>query len=1197
MLKHILAFEIRYWLRSWMLWIFLLIVGALVFGAASTDNITLGEALSNTFRNSPYNVQNYYSFIGLFTMIMAAAFVNSAAARDFTFNTYQIVFSTPLKRWDFLMGRFLGAALVSMIPMLGVSLGFLLAKYMPWVEPERWGSVVWRSHVHGILLFALPNAFIIAAILFAVAVLGRNEIVSFVASLVLLAGYGVSDYLLQNVERQKLGAILDPFGIRTFAYVTRYWTVAEKNSLAAGYGGYLLWNRLLWLAVAIAIFAFAYVRFSFAERRKKVRAISQDGAETGGAAVALPSISFHEAPWKKYFASLRIHFFGVVKSTVFIVVLLAALLNCIPAVALNASEGYGNSSFPVTIWILQIIAGTLYMFIVAIITYYAGILVWKDRDVRMDEITDSLPAPEWVSYASRLTALVSVVLLIQLVVLVSGIIVQAANHFYRFQFGLYLKELLIRDLSLFVMLAVLAFLFHVLSPNKYVGYFVYVVFLLANLFAWTPLNVASNLPKFANRPRVIYSDFYADAPFRMAWSWFSLYWLLCCALLYVLTVLFWPRGKSNQWKDRVGIARLRFAGVWPALAVVGCVAFAGVGAWAYYNTKIVNKVQGPKDMLRIQAEYEKAYKQFGKKEMPRLRDVKYNIEIYPEQRQMVLNADAVVQNPYSHPLDEIHFTLNRLYDSEIRIPGATLAKDDQRLNYQVYRFSPPLPAGESRTVHATVKTHTRGFENEVSDTTVVQNGTFFNSTVAPLIGYSAQNEIADPNDRKKYGLGEQELMPPLERNCAADCMETYLGARADWINVETIIGTSAGQIAVAPGSLIREWRDGDRRYFQYKLDHPSLAFYSFISADYEVAREQWNGIRLEVYYLKEHPWNVPRMMNSMKKSLDYFTHNFGPYYHKEARIIEFPRVATFAQAFPGTMPYSEAIGFIANLNHADDIDMVFYVVAHEMAHQWWAHQVIGANMQGATLLSETMAQYSALMVMEHEYGRDLMRKFLRYEMDRYLSSRGKERQKERPLLTVEAEQGYVHYRKGSLVLYYLKEMIGEEAVNRALNKLVQQYAYAQAPYPTSYALVDALREQTPAELQYLIKDLFEDITIFSNRTLEATAQKRTDGKYDVIMDIETRKFKADAKGNETEVPVNDWIEIGAFAKPEKDKKYGKTLYRERVHLSGSKSTHTFTVAELPYQAGVDPFVLLIDRIPDDNVKQVTLATATTRAAK
>src|SRR5260370_32256360 len=263
-LRHILAFEIRYWLKSWMLWVFLLIIAALVFGAASTDNITLGDALSNTLRNSPYNIQNYYSFIALLTMIMAAAFINSAAARDFSFNTYQIIFSTPLKKSDFLLGRFLGATFVSMIPMLGVSIGFLLAKYMPWVEPERWGSVVWTAHINSIFLFALPNAFIIAAILFAVAVLARSEIVSFIASLLLLAGYGVSDYLLQNVERQKLGAILDPFGIRTFAYVSRYWTVAEKNTFAAGYSGYLLWNRLLWIAVAIAIFAFASFRFPFA---------------------------------------------------------------------------------------------------------------------------------------------------------------------------------------------------------------------------------------------------------------------------------------------------------------------------------------------------------------------------------------------------------------------------------------------------------------------------------------------------------------------------------------------------------------------------------------------------------------------------------------------------------------------------------------------------------------------------------------------------------------------------------------------------------------------------------------------------------------------------------------------------------------------------------------------------------------------
>src|SRR5260370_42215512 len=107
----------------------------------------------------------------------------------------------------------------------------------------------------------------------------------------------------------------------------------------------------------------------------------------------------------------------------------------------------------------------------------------------------------------------------------------------------------------------------------------------------------------------------------------------------------------------------------------------------------------------------------------------------------------MMENPYSAPLKEIHSTLNRLNDSTIEIPGASLIKDDKRLYYQIYRFSPPLQPGESRTAHVTVKTHIRGFENEVSDATVVQNGTFFDNAIAPIVGYSNRDEIADPNDR------------------------------------------------------------------------------------------------------------------------------------------------------------------------------------------------------------------------------------------------------------------------------------------------------------------------------------------------------------------------------------------------------------------------------------------------------------------
>ena len=652
--------------------------------------------------------------------------------------------------------------------------------------------------------------------------------------------------------------------------------------------------------------------------------------------------------------------------------------------------------------------------------------------------------------------------------------------------------------------------------------------------------------------------------------------------------MFWPSGKQDRWSGRQANAGRRFNAGWKVAALVCLLAFASAGGWIRYNNNALNRMIGPRDQELRQADYEKNYKQFDKLHQPRVRSLRYAIDIFPESRNISMSADEVIQNPYPEALKEVHFTMSPNYDVSIEIPGATLNKDDKLLYYRIYNFDSPLQPGESRTMHFTLKSHNRGFENEVSDVQLVQDGTFFNNSIGPQIGYTTGRELADPVVRKKYKLRESDLMPALERDCTADCSDNYGGGHSDWVDVQTVISTSADQIAIAPGSLLREWRRDGRRYFEYKLDHPSLNFYSFMSADYEVAREQWNGINMEVYYIKGHPWNVPRMMNSIKKSLDYYIKNFGPYEHKEARIIEFPRVARFAQAFPGTMPYSESIGFIANLNHADDIDMVFYVVAHEMGHQWWAHQVIGANMEGATLLSETLSQYSALMVMEKEYGRDMMRKFLQYEMDNYLRNRGQERVKERPLLRVEANQGYIHYRKGSVVLYYLKEMIGEDAVNRALRKVIHQYAYAQPPYPTSYALVDALREQTPPEFQYLIKDLFEDITIFSNRTMTASAQQRSDGKYDVTINVQAQKFKADAKGNETEVPVNDWIDIGAFAAPLKGKKFGETLYRERVHITQKESKFTFTTVKAPEKAGIDPFALLIDRIPNDNTKNVTV---------
>ena len=395
-------------------------------------------------------------------------------------------------------------------------------------------------------------------------------------------------------------------------------------------------------------------------------------------------------------------------------------------------------------------------------------------------------------------------------------------------------------------------------------------------------------------------------------------------------------------------------------------------------------------------------------------------------------------------------------------------------------------------------------------------------------------------------------------------------------------------MAIAPGYLIEESVEGDRRTFHYEMDAPMQNFYAVLSARYANKTENWNGTELSVYYHPEHEWNVDRMMTSLKKSLDYFGEHHSPYQYRQMRVLEFPAYANFAQSFPNTVPWSEGLGFIADVTDPEEIDYVFYVGAHEVAHQWWGHQVSSANVQGQTVLVETLAQYSALMVMEEEYGPHMMRRFLKYELDNYLQNRGGEAIEELPLYRVENQQ-YIHYRKGSVVMYALKDALGVDAMNRAMQGLIADAAYRYSPYPTSRELVNHIRAlATTDEQQELITDLFEKITLWDLKVDEATVAERADGKFDVTIDIEAAKFYADGQGQQTESPLDMSIDIGLFTENLDDVTEGDdhVVYLEKHRITSGESTITLTVDDRPTYAGIDPYNKLIDRNSDDNVEGV-----------
>ena len=1188
--------EISYWFSRPMVWIFFFLNALLIFFAVASEHVSIGGSFGNIYKNSPFLVEQYYMAFSIFCLLITTAFMNATANRDFQYGMHAIIFTSPIKKQDYFFGKFIGATIVSIFPLLGISAGILLGSFLAPIMPqffemcpqERFGEVKWAAHFYGLVNFGIPNVLISGVILFSLAILFKSNIVSFIGAMLILVLYVMSGIFTADIQKEWLASIIDPFGMKPFQIMTKYLTIDERNSNAISLHGALLTNRIVWLSIMTAMLIIVYHRFSFDTKNikvKKEKVLKQD--------IAPIILTTRFLPTKAGILSLatlwsltKFELKAIIKNPTFIIIVSMGMILLITNLT-SFSGRYGSVQYPVTYEIITIIENSFLLFMIGFITFYTGVLVWKERDAGMNEIQDSTPIQTLSLFTSKVIAIIMAIALVFATTIVVGIVAQTLHGYTFYEIDVYVKSLMVLRLLNYANLVILSLLFHYLINNRYIAFFVFATFIVMNSSIGELLQISSNMVAFNAKPGIIYSDMNGFGPFVPATIWFNLYWGLFCVVLFFIVMAFYIRGKEVGFKQRLHNAMLQLnknkVGIASSL-----VAFILCGGFVFYNTKVLNSKDSFKEIENMRVGYEVKYKKYEKLLQPRFCKFNYTIDIYPSERSLFAKVDAWAKNKTNASIRELHFTMPVLGDSIIMIiPNATLKLKDDSLHYRIYQLTKPLLPNDSIKINFKIAIISNGFENELSFTQLTQNGTFFNNNdILPSFGYNSQNEMTDNFQRVNLKLPARNQLPKLDENNLIARGNTYLNTDADWVEVNTIISTSKEQTAVAPGSLLTTWEANGRRYFRYKLDKNSLNFYSFISAEYQIARKKWKGIDLEVYYDKQHASNVPNMMKGMERSLEYYTNNFGPYYHKQCRIVEFPRYGSFAQSFPGTMPYSEGAGFITDLRNIsnDNIDIVFNVVAHEMAHQYWAHQVCGANMQGSEMMSEGFAQYSALMVMEKEYGKDRIRKFLKYEMDDYLSNRSRESEAENPLIKTE-RQPYIHYNKASVVLYYFKEMVGEQRVNAALHRLIEKFAYKNPPYPTSIDALNEFRKLTPDSLHYLIADLFENITLFSNRVLSVTSKKTGTG-YEVTIKTSSEKFRCDAVGKEIAAALADYIDIGVFGESHTWAKPGKVLVYERLKITKKDNVFVFQTKEKPSVAGIDPYNYLIDRVSDDNLKAV-----------
>jgi ABC-2 type transport system permease protein len=1211
--REFFSFELKFRFKSLSTYIYFVIWFAFNFlNVASESWGPIGNSNGKLMLNGPY--ANMYNDIGIsfFGIIVIAAIFGTSILRDFQRDTIQILFTKPISKFAYLGGRWAGSFVATVFAFSGLLLGEFFGTLAPWADQARIGPNHLSWYLQPFFSIVVFQIFFFGSLFFLVAALSRKIFIVYLqgAAIFMLYLLGITIFGATRSLEHFWSAILDPVGFQYNDVITRYWTVVERNTLLYSWSlhaasGVFLHNRLLWGSVGLlSLIAIgklfpmsveALTARSSGKRAALARVQDLTAAAPRRSLVAAKLPTVHQVfgsgtTWVQLASLTRLRISNIVREVPFwaILILMAGL-------AINnghyAGRVGGRNVWPVTYLMLQSVEGIATLFFYIVATLYAAELVWRERDTHFSGIHDALPIAETTDWFSKLFALCAVEFVLLTVAGLCGILMQTIAGYYNYELAQYAKELYVVTFPQVLTFVLLALFIQTVVSNKFIGHGIVI-----GIFVVTPIlfnfGLENTLYLYGNTPPYTYSDMNGYGHFVPALFWSVTYWLSISCLLATASIALARRGSDDAWPARFRLAFERAPRLIPA-AVLFLVIAAGSGAWYFYNAHVLNEYLTAKQRRDISATYERDFKKYERLAQPKVIAVDANVDIFPERRSFSGAGHFVLQNKTAQPIRQIHITNQQQSVSAVRFDRPVhVVSTSPRALYTIYELDAPLAPGDKLDLTFNVGYTSRGFKDGNERPELAYSGTFFDSGYFPTIGYDAGVELDDPRRRREEHLPEQELLP--HRGDTLGAVTNLFTTESDWISYHTTVSTSDDQIALSPGYLTRDWHANGRHYFSYDMgDVKTLDFFAYVSARYDVKREMYQGvanpIAIEVYHTRAHTYDVDDMIDASKAGLDYYEKSFSPFQFRQYRILEFPRYRTFAQSFPNTVPFSEGIGFIGRVEKSTDIDFTYFVTAHELGHQWWAHQLVGGRVAGSNMMSETLAEYSALMVMQRKYGRDNMHRYLKHELDTYLRGRAGEIRRERPVVLVQNEP-YVWYQKGGQVMYTLADYIGEDKVNLALHNFLMQYRYANAndaqsgPYPDTRQFIEAIRAQTPAELQYYIGDAFENIVLYDNKAVSATVTPAADHKYKVSLSVQVRKVQSDGSGNESPMPLHEFIDIGVFT-GKKDEE--KPLYLKKEWLTRPTQTFEIIVDQPPTRAGIDPYNKLIDRDSDDNLIDVT----------
>jgi ABC-2 type transport system permease protein len=1197
MFWKIFVFEVQNRLRRPLVYVYFFATLLFITLSFATGSLPVGE---KEHINSPMLIAFTMGWISIFMMLVTSGIMGMPLFKDIEHNTKDYYLTYPITKAGYFWGRYFSSLIFVLIigsaVMAGVFLGTKLGLLMHWKDASNYGPNNLMYYWQPFLLIAIPNLIFTSSLFYGLVAITRNIKVIYSGGIILFLGYLIASFFLVRTNNQYVITLADPFGFNGIREQKQSATAAMQNTNMIEFGGPLLLNRIVWPGLGIVLLILSYIRFNFEDffSGKRDKNLVKDGIINRNAVRPKVKTSFAGSYNRKTLLSLtKTELLNIVSDNYFWIIIGCGLI-FLGFVFSMGNSFYSIPDFPRTVELLDIFNEVFLFFIFFIIIFYTGETVHRDRITRYAFINDSLPTPNWVLNGSRLLSLLVLGLGLSLVPMLMGIGVQLFKEFTQFNFPIYLLSVFGLILPRFLEMVVFSYVIHVVVNNKFAAHGIGITIWVALYFLHTTSVFNYNLLLYSYTPGYRISDMDGIGHMATPVAWFNVYWLVTAGLLVIVAALFYYRGVSSTFKERLQLAAERFNTQTRLIIVILAVAFLLLSSFIYYNVSYLNSYLTQSENNERAVLYERTLKHFQNLPLPNITSVRLKVDLYPEKLQSTTHGYFTLVNKTQKMISLLLIDGEDMPEYDLKISGKPIPftiplvykqgkfnwfrpKKDTA-DFRLYQFEKALAPGDSVMVEMHSAIYYNGFSNDLYSADLLHNGTFFKGGL-PSIGYDDDDEISSPYERKRYGLPPKKE-EVFEQNDPEGVNNLKAGKGACIQKLDITVSTSADQTGIAPGILQKQWVENGRNYFHYIQNNPGMyPPFGILSANYSslhdvVKLDSGRLVNANVYYNPLHPANVNRYQDAIKDGIKYYSNIYGNFAFND-------------MASMSTLDtYSENNGWTADFKKNNLFDYCYYTAAMQVSQQWWRFMVAPNNTVGSLVIPEGLARYDAYVMAEKKYGKNNIHDVLQDEMWRYLYFHSRGDEPEHTLL--KANESYEYQGKAGNALYGLRDLIGEQNMNAALKEFKEAYAFKKTPpYPGSNDLYHYLKKHTPDSVKYYLADTWEKITFYNNRVIDTKTTNIGNGLYKVTLKVSTGKIYINKKGNDIPAEMNDYIDIGIFSADTRNKEgqnQVNPIYFNKHKLTEGEHTIILVVKGKPEKVGIDPYNKLIDRVPRDNIK-------------